>query len=54
MPSFTVAYANHRGAVNDDNETLIWRIMNRGEMFILMMSIIGCIRYLILTGQDIY
>lgn len=40
MPSFTVAYANHRGAVDDDNETLIWRIMNRGEMYILMLSIL--------------
>ena len=40
LPSFIVAYANHRGAVNDDNETLIWRLMNRGEMFFLMMSVL--------------
>lgn len=39
MPTFIVAYANHRGAVDDDNETLIWRIMNRGELSILMMGI---------------
>lgn len=40
MPSFIVAYANHRGAVEDDNETLIWRIMNRGEMLIIMIGIL--------------
>ncbi len=39
LPSFIVAYANHRGAVDDDNETLIWRLMNRGEMFFFMMAI---------------
>lgn len=41
MPSFVVAYANHRKAVNDDDETLIWRLMNRGEMVFLMMSILA-------------
>lgn len=40
LPSFIVAYANHRGAVNDDNETLIWRLMNRGEMFFIMMAVL--------------
>lgn len=40
LPSFNVAYANHRHVVNDDHETLIWRIMNRGEMFILMLLIL--------------
>lgn len=40
LPSFNVAYANHRKAVKDDNETLIWRIMNRGEIFILMLLIL--------------
>jgi archaetidylinositol phosphate synthase len=40
MPSFVVAYANHRGAVKDDNETLIWRLMNRGEMLIIMIGIL--------------
>lgn len=39
LPSFNVAYANHRGAVDDDDETIIWRLMNRGEMFFLMMAI---------------
>lgn len=38
-PSFIVAYANHRGAVDDDDETLIWRLMNRGEMLFLMIGI---------------
>ena len=40
MPSFIVAYANHRRAVEDDNETLIWRIMNRGEMLFIMLGIL--------------
>lgn len=40
MPTFIVAYANHRGAVEDDNETLIWRIMNRGEMLVMMLAIL--------------
>ena len=40
LPSFNVAYSNHRKAVKDDNETLIWRIMNRGEIFILMLGIL--------------
>jgi archaetidylinositol phosphate synthase len=40
MPSFIVAYANHRGAVEDDNETLIWRLMNRGEMLFIMIGIL--------------
>lgn len=40
LPSFIVAYANHRGAVSDDNETLIWRVMNRGEMMFFMIGIL--------------
>jgi archaetidylinositol phosphate synthase len=40
MPSFVVAYANHRRAVEDDNETLIWRLMNRGEMFFIMIAVL--------------
>jgi len=40
MPTFEVAYANHRGAVDDPNETIIWRILHRGEMFALMLLII--------------
>lgn len=39
MPSFEVAYANHRRAVADPEEKLIWRILNRGEMYILMLLI---------------
>jgi phosphatidylglycerophosphate synthase len=37
MPSFEVAYANHRKAVDDPHETKIWRIFNRGEMYFFMM-----------------
>lgn len=40
IPSFEVAYANHRKAVNDPDEKLIWRILNRGEMYILMLAVI--------------
>ncbi len=39
MPSFEVAYANHRKAVNDPDEKIIWRILNRGEMYVLMLLI---------------
>lgn len=39
MPSFEVAYANHRKAVIDPDEKIIWRILNRGEMFVLMLLI---------------
>ncbi|MBN2367638.1 CDP-alcohol phosphatidyltransferase family protein [Candidatus Woesearchaeota archaeon] len=33
MPSFIVAYANHKKIVSDTEETKIWRIMHRGEMY---------------------
>lgn len=39
MPSFIVAYANHRRAVEDPEEKIIWRILNRGEMYIMMLFI---------------
>lgn len=39
LPSFEVAYANHRQAVDDPHEKIIWRILNRGEMYTLMMLI---------------
>lgn len=39
MPSFEVAYANHRKAVYDPEEKRIWRILNRGEMFTLMLLV---------------
>lgn len=41
MPSFEVAYANHRKAVDDPSETKIWRILNRGEMYPLMLLVIA-------------
>lgn len=40
MPSFEVAYANHRRAVDDPDEKKIWRILNRGEMYPLMVLVI--------------
>lgn len=39
MPSFEVAYANHRKAVDDPEEKRIWRILNRGEMYPLMLAV---------------
>ena len=40
IPSFEVAYANHRKAVDDPSEVRIWRILNRGEMYPLMLLVI--------------
>jgi archaetidylinositol phosphate synthase len=40
MPSYIVAYANHRQAVHDPSEKIIWRLLNRGEMFAIMILII--------------
>jgi len=40
MPSFEVAYANHRRVVDDPDEKIIWRILNRGEMYLLMLLIV--------------
>ncbi|MBS1266672.1 MAG: hypothetical protein MAG795_00640 [Candidatus Woesearchaeota archaeon] len=37
MPTFIVAYANHRNFVDDPDETKIWRIMHRGEMYFLFI-----------------
>ena len=38
MPSFIVAYANHRKAVDDPQETRVWRLLNRGEIMALLLS----------------
>jgi archaetidylinositol phosphate synthase len=45
IPSFEVAYANHRKAVDDPHEVKIWRILNRGEMYPLMLSVILASHY---------
>lgn len=45
MPSFEVAYANHRRAVDDPEEKRIWRILNRGEMYPLMVAVILAANY---------
>ena len=37
MPSFICAYANHRGAVDDPNEKVVWRILHRAEMIGLLL-----------------
>lgn len=44
LPSFIVAYANHRQAVHDPYEQVVWRIMNRGEIFtgLLLILIVSC------------
>ncbi len=33
MPTFIVAYVNHRGAVPDPTERVVWRILHRAEMY---------------------
>jgi CDP-diacylglycerol--glycerol-3-phosphate 3-phosphatidyltransferase len=40
MPTFEVAYANHRGAVPDPTEKEIWRILHRAEMYPLFLLVI--------------
>lgn len=40
LPSFTVAYSNHRGAVPDPTERIIWRILNRPEMYTLFLLVL--------------
>lgn len=37
MPTFIVAYANHRQAVPDPTEKIIWRILHRTEMYPLFV-----------------
>lgn len=37
MPTFEVAYANHRKAVDDPNEKVIWRIMHRTEIYPMLL-----------------
>ncbi len=37
MPTFIVAYANHRKFVHDPKERKIWRIMHRAEMYPLFL-----------------
>lgn len=39
MPAFVVAYATHRGALVDD-EVMKWRILQRGDRFILFIAIV--------------
>lgn len=38
MPPFIVAYANHRGAVPDPNERVIWRIAFRYEYLVTLIA----------------
>mgnify|MGYP001773365912 CR=1 FL=1 len=57
MPTFEVAYANHRQAVPDPEEKKIWRIMHRTEiypmlllaMLLAMFSKNACVSLLIIT-----
>ncbi len=41
LPPFIVAYANHRGAVPDPTEKVIWRIAFRIEYIILFLFVIA-------------
>ncbi len=36
LPPFIVAYANHRGAVPDPTERVVWRFAFRGEYIVLL------------------
>ena len=45
LPSFIVAYANHRKAVDDPDEKKVWRIMHRTEMLILYFIALAVIPY---------
>lgn len=40
MPTFIVAYANHRLAVPDPTEKVIWRILHRTEMYPLFLLVL--------------
>jgi len=41
LPPFIVAYANHRGAVPDPTEKVIWRIAFRSEYLLLFLLVIA-------------
>lgn len=45
MPTFEVAYANHRGAVPDPQEKIIWRILHRTEMYPLFLIALISIKF---------
>ncbi len=45
LPTFIVAYANHRKAVDDPEEKKVWRIMHRTEMIILYFVALAVIPY---------
>lgn len=40
MPTFIVAYVNHREAVPDPTETVVWRILHRAEMYPLFLLVL--------------
>jgi phosphatidylglycerophosphate synthase len=40
MPPFIVAYANHRKAVPDPTEKVIWRFSFRGEYYVLFILVL--------------
>jgi phosphatidylglycerophosphate synthase len=45
MPTFEVAYANHRQAVPDPHEKIIWRILHRTEMYPLFLIALISIKF---------
>jgi len=50
MPSFICAYANHRGAVDDPGEKVVWRILHRAEMIgLLLLALMVSIYYPIIA-----
>jgi len=40
MPTFIVAYVNHREAVPDPTEKVVWRILHRAEMYPLFILVL--------------
>lgn len=40
MPPFIVAYANHRKAVPDPTEKVIWRLSFRGEYYVIFILVL--------------
>jgi len=54
VPTIIVAYANHRQAVNDPHEKVVWRILNRPEMFVLWMLSLFVSTYSVRWGLYIF
>ncbi len=45
LPTFIIAYANHRSFVHDPDEVKVWRIMHRGKMYLALLICFAFISY---------